>query len=189
MSVVYYQIDADLELICSCSVLSAFLRKFYQATSPLAFVLSTDSIESIEPSRLHRLLLAYYRILRANRPLPSDLCWQVHILSHLFRSRHIDTGVNLLAIRCYALQTGMSDAQKEKVEKEVLGEPLAGVDCPVGYGENVDGTKMVEDGWLIPVLEVTRITDARDELAAEPHDFYSFEEGDPGPTLSSADLW
>ena len=152
-------------------------------------MLSTDSTESIEPSRLHRLLLAYYRILRANRPLPNDLCWQVHILSHLFRSRHTDSGVNLLAIRCYALQTGMSDAQREKVEKEVLGEPLAEADCPVGYGENVDGTTMVEDGWLLPVLEVTRITDAREGLIAEPQDFYAFEEGNPGPTLSSADLW
>ena len=83
----------------------------------------------------------------------------------------------------------MSDAQREKVEKEVLGEPLAGVDCSVVYGENVDGTKIVEDGWLIPVLEVTRITGARDGLVAESQDFYAFEESYSGPTLSSADLW
>lgn len=175
-------------VILSCfSVLSAFLRKKFDENGPLAFLMTCESIESIEASRLHRLLLAYYRILQANRPLPHDLYWPLSALSKLFHAPHPDTGVRLVSIRCYALQCGMSEAQREKLEKEVLGE-FCGVDCQIDYGEDIDGSPKVVDGWLLPVLEIQRITDARNALITEPQDFYDFQEGEYSPSLTPSDL-
>lgn len=149
--------------------------------------MTCESLESIETSRLHCLLLAYYRILQANRPLPHDLCWPLSALSMLFNAPYSNTGVCLMSIRCYALQSGMSEAQQEKLEKEVLGE-ICGVDCQIDYGEDVDGNVKVVDGWLLPVLEVQRITDARNALITVPQDYYSFQEGEHSPLLTSFDL-
>jgi midasin len=149
--------------------------------------MTCESLDSIETSRLHRLLLAYYRILQANRPLPRDLYWPLSALSKLFHTPHSDTGVCLVSIRCYALQSGMSEAQREKLETEVLGE-VCGVDCQIDFGENVDGSAKVVDGWLLPVLEIQRITDARNALVTEPQDFYSFQEGERSPFLTPSDL-
>lgn len=149
--------------------------------------MTCESLDSIETSRLHRLLLAYYRILQANRPLPHDLYWPLSALSKLFQTPHSDTGVCLVSIRCYALQSGMSEAQREKLEKDVLGE-VCGADCEIDFGENVDGSAKVVDGWLLPVLEIQRITDARNALVTEPQDFYSFQEGERGPSLTPSDL-
>jgi midasin len=144
-------------------------------------------VDSIETPRLHRVLLAYYRILRANRTLPHSLYWPLAPLSKLFFTPHPDTGVRLLAIRCYALQSGMTEVEQEKLEKLVLGEPC-GVDCQIGCGQDVDGTSKELDGWLLPVLEVKRITDARNALVTEPHDFYTVEEGDSKPCLTPSNL-
>jgi hypothetical protein len=169
------------------SILSAFVRKSFNDKGPLAFVTTCTSVDSIEASRLHPLLLAYYRILRANRPLPHSLYWPLTPLSKLFLAPHPDMGVRLLAIHCYALQSGMCEAEQEKLERQVLGE-ICGVDCQIGCGQDVDGTLQESDGWLLPVLEIKRITDARNALIIEPQDFYSVGEGDLGPPLTPSDL-
>ena len=147
-----------------------------------------ESVDSIEASRLHRLLLAYYRILQANRPLPHNLYWPLTPLSKLFLTPHPDTGARLLAIRCYALQSGMGEVEREKLEKQVLGD-ICGVDCPIECGQDIDGTAKELDGWLLPVLEIKRITDARNALVTEPQDFYGVHEGDLSPSLTALDLW
>lgn len=147
-----------------------------------------ESVDSLEASRLHCILLAYYRILQANRPLPYSLYWPLTPLAKLFHTPHPDMGVCLLAIRCYALQSGMGDAERENLEKQVLGE-ICGVDCQIGCGQDIDGTTKEFDGWLLPVLEVKRITDARNALVTEPQDYYGMEEGDPSPSLTDFDLW
>jgi midasin len=95
--------------------------------------------------------------------------------------------VRLLAIHCYALQSGMCEAEREKLEKKVLGD-LCGVDCRIGCGQDIQGTPQELDGWLLPVLEVKRITDARNALIIEPKDFYSAEDGDHGQSLTPSDL-
>jgi midasin len=152
---------------------------------PFAFVTTCESVESIEASLLHRLLLAYYRILQANRPLPHSLYWPLTPLSKLFLTPHPDTGVRLLAIRCYALQSGMGEVDREKLEKQVLGE-TCGIDCQVECGQDIDGTIKEFDGWLLPVLEIKRITDARNALITDLQDFYSVEDG---PSVTPSDLW
>lgn len=149
--------------------------------------MTCQAVTSLEPSRLHRLLLAYYRILQANRPLPRNLFWPLSALSKLFLAPHPDRGVCLLSIRCYAVQSGMGEDEREKLDKEVLGE-ICGGDCRIGYGENVSGSPKEIDGWLLPVLEIQRATDSRNALVTEPQDFYSFQDGDHGPSLIISDL-
>ncbi|KAG5644766.1 hypothetical protein DXG03_007674 [Asterophora parasitica] len=141
------------------------------AEGPLAFIDVTLAPLSADASRLHRLLLAYYRILRANRELPQLLVWSLSPLSHLIWTPHLDNGVRLLAIRCYALQSGMGEAEREAMEKEVLGEPY-GVDCQMEYGANGDGSRVEVDGWIMPVVELQRVKDTREKIAQEDHGYF-----------------
>jgi midasin len=173
--------------ILFCSILSALLKKPRFLAGPLSFVLTCEHTESIDTSRLHRLLLAYYRILQANRELPKDLFWSPAPLSKLFWTPHPDTGVRLLAIRCYALQTGMCEAEKEKLETEVLGGRIE-VDCHLEYGQEVDGSVKMIDGWVMPMLELKRVTDARNAMVSEPEDYYSAEEGDVTRPIHQSEL-
>src|ERR1700722_7957198 len=146
------------------------LRKPFFSNGPLGFLLVTEDIEAVEPSRLHRLLLAYYRVLQANRELPNILLWPVVLLSKLFWTPHPDTGVRLLAIRCYALQSGMGEAEKEKLETTVLGDRL-NVDCGIEFGADVDRNATVVDGWVMPFIEATRVTCARNAIAHDPQNY------------------
>ncbi|KAF9220907.1 hypothetical protein BS17DRAFT_290054 [Gyrodon lividus] len=167
-------------------ILSAFLQQPYFLQGPLGFVEESPSITALDPTRLHYLLLAYYRLLRANRLLPTDLLWPASPLPALFVTPHPDPAVRYLAIRCYALHTGMAEVERTKLETRVLGE-YGGVDCPLSYGQNIDGSQITIDGWLIPALELKRVHDVRNSLAAGP-DFYSLEEGDILQSLSEGDL-
>ncbi|KIK92495.1 hypothetical protein PAXRUDRAFT_571192 [Paxillus rubicundulus Ve08.2h10] len=167
-------------------ILSTFLRWPCFSQGPLGFVEESSSIPALSATRLHRLLLAYYRLLRANRLLPTDLLWPTSSLSALFITPHPDTAVRYLAIRCYALHTGMAEVERAKLETRVLGES-GGVDCPLTYGQNIDGSQIIIDGWLMPALELKRVHGIRDSLSAGP-DFYSLEEGDVLQPLSEGDL-
>lgn len=135
--------------------------------------------------RLHHLLLAYYRLLRANRLLPSDFIWPISHLSTLFITPHPDFAVKYLAIRCYSLYTGMAEAERVQLETQILGEPGV-IECPLSYGYNIDGSRITVDGWLIPMLELERIHQVRNSIAAGS-DFYSLE-GDKIQYVASDDL-
>ncbi|KAH7885416.1 midasin [Phlebopus sp. FC_14] len=167
-------------------ILSAFLRRPCFSRGPLAFVAESSPIDTIDATRLHRALLAYYRLLHANRLLPSDLQWPVSPISTLFVTPHPDLGVRYLAIRCYALHTGMAEVERTKLETRVLGE-LGGIDLPLNYGQNIDESEVTIDGWLLPTLDLQRIHDARNALVAGP-DFYSLEDGDAPHHLSESDI-
>jgi len=80
----------------------------------------------------------------------------------------------------------MAEVEREKLITHVLGE-FCGVDCPINYGQNIDGTVIETDGWLVPTLEIKRIHDARDAILEGP-DFYSLETGDVLQPLSESDL-
>jgi midasin len=168
------------------SILSALLRNPLFANGPLGLLLACERVELVETPRLHHLLLAYYRILQANRELPGFLLWPLLPLSNLFRT-HPDTGVRLLAIRCYALQSDMGEAEKENLETEVLGERF-GVDCDLEYGLRDDGSVHVVDGWTMPMTEVQRVTEARNSMIRPGHDYYSAEEGDTARTIHPSEL-
>lgn len=166
-------------------ILSAFLRQPCFSQGPLSFVEESPSIAMLDATRLHHLLLAYYRLLRANRLLPSDLLWPISHLSTLFTTPHPDSAVKYLAIRCFSLHTGMAEVKRAQLETRVLGE-LGVVECPLSYGQNIDGSRTTIDGWLMPVLELKRIHQGRNSIAAGS-DFYSFE-GDGIQPLTDGDL-
>ncbi|KAG6329770.1 hypothetical protein ID866_9320, partial [Astraeus odoratus] len=167
-------------------ILSAFLRQPAFDQGPLAFVEDTPSIETLDAKRLQRLLLAYYRLLHANRLLPSDLLWPVFPLSTLILTPHPDPAVKYMAIRCYALHTGMAEVEREKLEKQVFNN-LQDVDFPMCYEERIDGTEAVVDALVVPTLEIKRVHETRNALVAGP-DFYSLEDGDPPQHISISDL-
>ncbi|OCH90921.1 midasin [Obba rivulosa] len=180
--------DEKLEALCLLleihpelyTVLSALLRRHKYSDGPLHYVVNAENIASLDRWRLHRSLLAYYRILQANRDLPRVLCWPLSPLSKLIWDAHPDNGVRFLAIRCYALQTGMIEGERVKIEKEVVGD-VEEVDCTIFYGMQLDGTHVEADGWIMPALEVKRVTTARN-AHLEALDFY---EGDEGETLET----
>ena len=116
------------------------------------------------------MLLAYYRILVANPDLPSWLDWPLEPLSRLFWTPHPDPGVRYLAIRCYALQSGMSELEREKLENTLVG-PMATAECPLEFVDDC-GRIITIDGWLLPVIEMQRIYDARSAIATDARDFY-----------------
>jgi midasin len=151
--------------------LYAFLQKPCLSKGPLAFLTAVPHVAEIETTRLHRMLLAYYRLLRANRLLPKYLLWDGSLLSKLLFPPHPDTGVRLFAARCYASHVSMAEIECEKLITHVLGE-FCSVDCPINYGQTIDGTVVKTDGWLVPTLEIKRIHDARD-ANLESSDFYS----------------
>ncbi|KAG1818477.1 uncharacterized protein BJ212DRAFT_1479486 [Suillus subaureus] len=166
--------------------LYVFLQKPCLSKGPLAFIAAAPSVAEIETTRLHCMLLAYYRLLRANRLLPKHLLWDESLLSKLLFPPHPDTGVRLLAARCYASHVSMAEIERERLINHVLGE-FCGVDCPINYGQTIDGTVVETDGWLMPALEIKRIHDARDAIL-ENSDFYSPEAEDVLQPLSEADL-
>lgn len=168
------------------SVFSAFLRQSSFAQGPLTFVSDAPSIHAIDPAILHRVLLAYYRILQANRALPNALFWSLTPLSQLIWTPHPDAGVRFLAIRCYALQSGMMEAERLKLEKKILGG-LAQADCSIEYGMNLDGSKQVVDGWILPVIEARRVVNMRNSHL-EAQNYFTTNKDDFMEPIHPADL-
>ncbi len=83
---------------------------------------------------------------------PTELIWPVSLLAKHFLAKHFDPqaqpdrGIRWLAIRCFVLQTGMSERHLLELETMSLGEH-AKDDCQVYYGEEVDGTPKEADGY------------------------------------------
>ncbi|KAG9315862.1 hypothetical protein JVU11DRAFT_3511 [Chiua virens] len=163
-------------------ILSAFLRRPCFSQGPLSFVEDCPSIATLDTIRLHYLLLAYYRLLRVNRLLPGDLSWPISPLSTLFIAPHPDLAVKYLAIRCHSLHTGMAEVERVRLEARVLGEPGV-AECVISYGQNIDGSGVTIDGWLMPVLELERIHRAHDSISSTSN-FY----GDKAQSLTNDDL-
>ncbi|KAI1794980.1 midasin [Ganoderma leucocontextum] len=167
------------------SILPAILRSPGFEAGPLPFFTASERIESIPPYPLQRVLLAYYRLLQANRALPRHLGWSLTPLSQIIWGPHPDNGVRFLALRCYALQAGMMEGERVSMEKEVLGE-VSNVDCPIAFGVNLDGTLQQVSGWIMPVVELERIAQGRYQLL-EPHDFY-IHDNDSSEPIHPAEL-
>jgi midasin len=185
------------------------LVKFFPR-GPLHFITTISSVTLVPPQieRLHRLLLAYSRIQQFNRELPTLLNWSLSPLITLMLSTEHnidDNGVKLLAIRCYAYQSGMGEAEREKLEAKVLrmkeGE-MCSVDCWVSDGgfvsvEKSEGEKMslngngMLDGWVLPGLEVQRVRHMREEICRDENgvdEFYVVEEGKEAVGVGENDL-
>lgn len=125
-------------------------------------------------SKLHLLLLAYYRVLVACPFLPATFQWSPEPLSQLLSISGLDMGARWLAVRCYALHTRMSEAQRDELQLSHLG-PAGETDVPVQSGRALDGEIQWLDGWLLPTIEVMRIRNARQAMLDED-DFYDGDE-------------
>ena len=134
---------------------------------------SLSSVESVNNVRFYQLLLAYYRILKANRELPRCFLWPSAPLARLIES-DLEHGIRVLAICCYSLQAGMAEAERIKLERRVIGEPFT-VDFSIPLGQNMDGTTNEVDGWMLPVVELRRVQEEREEIVTQLDDFYSHE--------------
>lgn len=131
-------------------------------------------------SCIHSLLVAYFRIQQANREIPDMFLWPLIPLSSVIWSEGVDNGAKLLAIRCYAMQSGMGEAEREVLERQVLqGEPFV-PDCPLEYGRKLDGEQWVVDGWMLPVIERDRILNWRHDTldAVSREGYYVWDDED-----------
>ncbi|KAH9936525.1 uncharacterized protein B0H18DRAFT_1206806 [Fomitopsis serialis] len=167
-------------------VLAAFLRHPNRQKGPLAYVTQAQDVSGLDASILHRQLLAYYRILQANRDLPEQFVWPIAPLSKLIYTPHPDNGVKSLAIRCLALQTGMMEGKREELELESIGS-VAEVDCTIGYGAKLDGNVVMMDGWVMPAIEAKRITSARSAIL-QPQDYFSRDENETHEPIHPAEM-
>ncbi|KXN88102.1 Midasin [Leucoagaricus sp. SymC.cos] len=205
LSVLAYVVEVFEELY---PILYEFLTKFFP-NGPLHLISAVEHStlpQSISTERLHRLLLIYFRIQQANRDLPGQLYWSLSPLTKLIWSRNHnlnDNGVKILAIRCYALQSGMGEAQREKLEAKVLGMKegeMCSVDCWISDGglnrlndnptAEVEGSNML-DGWVLPALEMQRVNTMREEMCHGNggfEEFYAFGEGEEVSTIEEKDL-
>ncbi|KAJ3725477.1 hypothetical protein C8R42DRAFT_444646 [Lentinula raphanica] len=152
-------------------ILYRILRNLPHAEGPF-WLLSEKSRPDIQQT--HRILLAYYRILQANRELPHQLYWPLTPLRDIASNDQSDNASRLLAIRCYALQSGMGEAEREKWERAILGE-LYAQDCPLDFGDALDGSPVIVDCWLLPIIELERVRSARNAIMTELQEFYGSE--------------
>ncbi|KAL5501448.1 MDN1 [Sanghuangporus vaninii] len=164
------------------SILSAFLRRFDRG--PLYAFLKEKENQERDRTSLHRVLLAYYRILRATPTLPRSLNWDLECLLRLCAVPNLDRGARWLAIRCYSLQTRMSERIRIRMEQDALGE-LYDEDCEIVCGEDISGNVEEVDGWILPVLESRRIQDYRDNLLDSSVYFEDGEKSDISLTEAS----
>lgn len=106
--------------------------------------------------------------------------WPLMPLSSVIWSEGADNGAKLLAIRCYAMQSGMGEAEREVLERQVLQEEPFVLDCPLEYGRKLDGEKWVVDGWMLPVIERDRIQNWRNDTlnAVSREGYYVWDDGD-----------
>jgi midasin len=82
----------------------------------------------------------------------------------------------------------MGEAEREKMERQVLGE-ICGPDCLLDYGQNIDGSRKEVDGWIMPVIELERVRDMRNDMVTTQHDYFSIDEGDPCTPIDPSHLW
>ncbi|KAI0769070.1 midasin [Trametes elegans] len=164
-------------------VMSTFLQQPGLEHGPLLLL---QNIQTVDAPSLQRVLLAYYRLLQANRTLPRALHWSLTPLARLIWAPHSDKGVLFLAIQCYAFQAGMIEAERVKLEKRLLGESKD-VDCPIWFGVNLDGSVRQIDGWVLAALETERVSRARDALLQEGCS-YPVGENDSSEPIHPAEL-
>ncbi|KAG8852125.1 hypothetical protein FRB96_008926 [Tulasnella sp. 330] len=161
-------------------VVAEYLKRQSLAQGPLGF-LNSSNISTIPIDSLHRILLLYYRLLRAAPEISKYYRWSVEPLNMLMNPPHSDPGIRYLALRCYALHAGISEQERNEWEFKLLG-PNAAIDVPIQYGEVTSEDMMrIEvkwiDGWLLPFTEVTRIADYRETLR-NPVPYFANMEGE-----------
>ena len=146
-------------------VLQYFDRHF-EPDGPIARVM-----QNYDGSEMHKvlikILLAYYRVLRVDYRIPKRYRWSLSLLVSLMNAKDAPPSVRFLAIRCYALQVGMAERERENLEFLMLGE-LGIVDVPIERGLRAEG-EIVEldiiDGWNLFLLEEQRVIEERAKIS------------------------
>ena len=64
----------------------------------------------------------------------------------------------------------MGELEREKLENTLVGS-MAATECPLEFDVDDCGRVITIDGWLLPVIEMQRIYDARSAIAADTRDF------------------
>ncbi|THH00190.1 hypothetical protein EW026_g2319 [Hermanssonia centrifuga] len=80
----------------------------------------------------------------------------------------------------------MMEAERVKMETEIIGA-MGEVDFQVNHSETVDGTTQLVDGWVMPIIEATRVVDARNTLLIEQN-YYAYADGDSIEPIHPAEL-
>jgi midasin len=184
-------------------ILAAYLRRKSLSHGPLAFTTeSTRAMSDIPAVHLQRILIAYYRLLAVDPDAPTRLGWSAGLLQALFRpvpnasTSHPDGAVRWLAIRCFGLQTRLSEITREKLETEFVGTYAANpLELHVGHElvlEQTGGVALVPkevimDAYAFPVAELRRIQIKREELAIQSVEPF-FQSHVPTPQISESDL-
>lgn len=141
----------------------------YNFSSDANVVSDSSSFLSTDATRLHRLLLAYYRLLKADPELPhrKQTLWIDTPLYLLFSSSNIDKATRLLALRVYALQRGLAPIAVHELEVSTFDgvgiESTATEEMQIAYGWKTgvrDGVKHLQrvtmDAWILPEMEQDR---------------------------------
>lgn len=76
----------------------------------------------------------------------------------------------------------MGEAQRNDIERDVLGE-ICGIECLLYYAD-VDNTPEYVDGWIMPVIEIQRIKDARMSIATSSQSYFANM-----ASIQPSDLW
>jgi midasin len=152
----------------------ALLKKPSFSRRPLASV-NTENTPSLDPHRLQKLLIVYYRLLIANRDLPSELSCPTTPLETLFRAPHPDPSVMFLAIRCYGLQTEMMEADRNCRETELVGD-VADMVIPFIFSEHPTESSTFVEACLFAFTERECINEARELLLQGVKDYYTIPE-------------
>ncbi|CAE6427190.1 unnamed protein product [Rhizoctonia solani] len=170
-------------------ILAAYLGRTSLSQGPLGFIaepnLTTSEISAVH---LQQILIAYYRLLAADPGTPARLGWSAALLQALFRpvpgisSPHPDYAVRWLALRCFGIQTGLTQITRAKLETEFVGgDSVDLIELNAGYELNLDSVDSIGtltpkgltmDARAFPVAEIRRIQAKREELAHQP--IYSF---------------
>jgi midasin len=82
------------------------------------------------------------------------------------------------------MQSGMSEAEREKLETERLGE-ICGADCNIEHGHDIHGNPKIVDGWMLPAVELKRVVDARNDIISEERDYYTMDLDDANQLCQS----
>ncbi|KAG9045124.1 hypothetical protein FS837_006982 [Tulasnella sp. UAMH 9824] len=179
------RLEALALLLESCEELSPIVHSFLSRQSlsvgPLGSLLALQAsqIAALSAVDLHRILLAYYRLLHAEPELAKLFNWPSKALLALLSPPHPDLSVRALAIECYALHERLPEEEKVKTSLELLGPP-GEADIPIFCGEAVvDGSIQPRqiDGWLLPLLEPLRVSELRAKVQLSPpptSDAFSF---------------
>ena len=152
-------------------VIDAMIASSPFSSSPLSLI-QPDQLLEAPRARLHRLLIAYWRLLAADDRIALRYNWPA-IYLHRLRKAHPDLGVRLLAIHCLAKQKKWSEEKRRKALRTAVG--AESVDVRVEFSFDVSSSSSagfktsarIVDGWLLPLLEAKRIEEC--ELRMMPH--------------------